>query len=355
MQIIGLNPELQKALDKKREQAQDKNQAPSTPAASFDPQALSTPIGQIGQKPKANGADILSAFDPTLQSPKDVEGNNSIMKTGEQRQDIQELEQNQKRLEASPQAQEQDPQEVFKSFYTLGQRNTGIAYFDNKKDLSLMDAYIAHKLGLKVARLEHKIDLKSDNKHRVDSVTKFADSSSKNAYYADTLMRGFGTNIANDQSSLTGAIDEKLRQILRGNFGFGEAAEQSANNSILLAIAQKSAGGSTMISKPRIDMISREYYQADSIDKKAQVIKMHLLGVRDALMDNAKRAQASGALEHAQKDIAKIKEIDAFVARINNNDYNGIAKFLSVKNNFTPMPMASGDYDSRSMAEQALQ
>lgn len=352
MQIIGLNLELQKALDKKREQAQDKNQAPSTPAASFDPQALGAPITQ---EPKANGADILSAFDTYKPSPKDVEGNNSIMKTGEQRQDIQELEQNQKRLEASPQANDQDLQEVFKSFYTLGQRNTGIAYFDNKKDLSLMDAYIAHKLGLKVARLEHKIDLKSDNKHRVDAVTNFADSSSKNAYYVDTLMRGFGTNIANDQSSLTGAIDEKARQILRGNFGFGAAAEQSANNSILLAIAQKSAGGSTQISQARLDLIKREYYQADSIDKKAQVIKMHLLGVRDALMDNAKRAQASGALEHAQKDIAKIKEIDTFVAYINNNDYNSIARHLTAKNNFTPMPMASGDYDSRSMAERSLE
>lgn len=347
---VSKDPDVKDAIAQGQAKKQKQGQAPTN---NF--QGLNQPLPP---PPSEGGINTLAAF-TEIDRPARVNPNSPIYPNNPQattptQQQLSELEKNQKTLESNPNAQTLNPQEFFKTTYELGQRNTGIAYFDNKKDLTLLDAYIAHKLGLKTARIEHKIDMKSDNKHRVDSVTKFADSSSKNAAWADTLIRSFGTNILNDQSNLTGAIDEKLRQILKGNFGFGEAAEQSANNNILLAIAQKSAGGSTQISQARLDLLKREYYQADSIDKKAQVIKLHLLGIRDALVDNARRAQASGALEHAAKDIAKIKEIDAFVSYINNNDYNGIAKFLSSKTNYTPQPMASpGDSDA-SKAEQSF-
>lgn len=355
MSLVSNDPYFIKTTTQAQAERQKQGQAPTN---NF--QGLNQPLPP---PPSEGDINTLAAFTELDNRPLEADPNNpkikydpnnpaTIPNTTQFQKQLSELEKNQKALESKPNAQALNPQEFFKTTYELGQRNTGIAYFDNKKDLTLLDAYIAHKLGLKTSRIEHKIDMKSDNKHRVDSVTKFADSSSKNAAWADTLIRGFGTNILNDQSNLTGAIDEKLRQILKGNFGFGEAAEQSANNSILLAIAQKSAGGSTQLGKPRIDLHAKEYYQADSIDKKAQVIKLHLLGIRDALVDNARRAQASGALEHASKDIAKIKEIDAFVSYINNNDYNGIAKFLRDKTNYTPQPMA--DSSDRSMAEQSF-
>ena len=348
MSLVSNDPYFIETTTKAQKQRQKQGQAPSN-----DFQGLNQPH----PPPNAGGIDPAAAFTEVGNIPDRVNPNSQIYPHNPQattpaQQQLSELEKNQKDLESNPNTQELNPQEFFKTTYELGQRNTGIAYFDNKKDLTLLDAYIAHKLGLKTSRMEHKVDMKSDNKHRVDFVTRFADSSSKNAAWADTLIRSFGTNILNDQSNLTGAIDEKLRQILKGNFGFGEAAEQSANNNILLAIAQKSAGGSTQINQARLDLLKNEYYQADSIDKKAQVIKLHLLGIRDALVDNARRAQASGALEHAAKDIAKIKEIDAFVSYINNNDYNGIAKFLSAKTNYTPQPMA--DSSDRSMAEQSF-
>lgn len=46
-------------------------------------------------------------------------------------------------------------------------RNTGVDYFDRKRNLSLLDAYLAKQLGLNVSYNFHKIDMKVDNTSRI--------------------------------------------------------------------------------------------------------------------------------------------------------------------------------------------
>lgn len=237
------------------------------------------------------------------------------------------------------QAQAEIPQEVNKTTYTLGARNTGISYFDNKQNLTLLDAYIAKQLGLKTDRLVHKFDIKSDNKHRVDSASKVADASSKAAFYSDSFMRSFATALANDMSNNFGALSQFTRDKLQGIVGVGSATEQKARNSAILAIAMKSAGGSSQLSQARLDMHGKEILQAEDIRKKAQLYKQHLLDSRDLLVQNIKRAQANGALGYAQNDMQKIAEIDQFIKLIDNHDAEGIARFIVQKGQFTPTPL----------------
>lgn len=231
------------------------------------------------------------------------------------------------------------PQEVNKTIYTLGARNTGISYFDNKQNLTLLDAYIAKQLGLKTDRLVHKLDVKSDNKHRVDSASKVADASSKAAFYTDTYMRSLATALANDMSNNFGALSQFTRDKLQGVVGVGSATEQKARNSAVLASAMKSAGGSTQLSQARVDMHGKEFLQAENIRKKAQLYKQHLLDTRDLLAQNIKRAQANGAIEYARNDMQKIAEIDQFIKLIDNHDAEGIAQFIVQKGQFTPAPL----------------
>lgn len=249
------------------------------------------------------------------------------------------------------QAQAETPQEVNKTIYTLGERNTGISYFDNKKELTLLDAYIAKQLGLKTDRLVHKLDVKSDNHHRVDSLSKIADISKKDTFYADTFMRSLMTAIANDKSSFSGMLSQGARNFLQGSFGIGEASEQKQINAVIQAIAMKQAGGSSQLSPTRFDMARKEYYQAQSIDQKAQVIALHLKEVRDSLVQNAKRAQASGAKEQMQNDLAKIQEIDTFLALLGKDDKNELANFMRQKSSYTPMPQTPAQAWRDPMAE----
>lgn len=237
------------------------------------------------------------------------------------------------------QAQAEIPQEVNKTTYTLGERNTGISYFDNKQNLTLLDAYIAKQLGLKTDRLVHKFDIKSDNKHRVDNASRVADASSKAAFYTDTYMRSLATAIANDMSNNFGALSQFARRELQGVVGVGSATEQKAINSAVLASAMKSAGGSTQLSQARADMHGKEFLQAEDIRKKAQLYKQHLLDTRDLLVQNIKRAQANGAIEYARNDMQKIAEIDQFIKLIDNHDAEGIARFIVQKGQFTPTPL----------------
>lgn len=238
-----------------------------------------------------------------------------------------------------PSELEHTPTETNKTIYTLGERNTGISYFDNKQNLTLLDAYIAKQLGLKTDRLVHKFDIKSDNKHRVDSASKVADASSKAAFYTDTYMRSLATALANDMSNNFGALSQFTRDKLQGVVGVGSATEQKARNSAVLASAMKSAGGSTQLSQARVDMHGKEFLQAENIRKKAQLYKQHLLDTRDLLAQNIKRAQANGAIEYARNDMQKIAEIDQFIKLIDNHDAEGIARFIVQKGQFTPTPL----------------
>lgn len=346
MPLVSNDPYFIKATT----QAQKQGQAPSN-----DFQGLNEPL-QTGQNTDFNILDSFTELDnrpleANPNNPKNRYNSNNPQATTPTQQQLSELEKNQKALESNPNAQAPNPQEFFKTTYELGQRNTGIAYFDNKKDLTLLDAYIAHKLGLKTSRIEHKIDIKSDNKHRVDSLTKMGDNSTNNSFLADTFMLGYATNVLNDKSNFTGMVSQVVRDATKGILGVGSAAEKAANNSIINASAYQSGGFSRQLSQPRIEMHAKEYYQADSIKEKGQVIKVKLLAARNGLVANVQRAQASGALEHAAKDIAKIKEIDAYINLINTNNYQGILEFIKAKGNYTPMMADSSD---RSMAEQSF-
>lgn len=63
-------------------------------------------------------------------------------------------------------------EEVSQRSYYQKVRNTGIGYFDNKKELGLFDAFMAKRLGLDPKYVFHKIDVTSDNTHRVQSYKK---------------------------------------------------------------------------------------------------------------------------------------------------------------------------------------
>ena len=350
MSVLGISKDqnFKDAIAQGNEQRQKQGQAPTSKFQGSD-KPLQGNTGAINP-----GA----AFTEIDNRPKQVDQDSQIFPNNPQattdptqlQKQLSELEKNQKALESDPNAQAQSPQEFFKTTYELGQRNTGIAYFDNKKDLTLLDAYIAHKLGLKTSRMEHKVDMKSDNKHRTESWTKMSDNSTNNNFLADTFMRAYATNVLNDKSRFTGMVAQSVRNATKGILGVGSSAEQAANNSIIQAIAYQSAGFSKQFNQQRVEMSAKEYYQADSIEDKGQVIKMKLLTARDGLVANVQRAQASGALEHARKDIAKIKEIDAYINLINTNNYQGILEFIQAKGNYTPM--MAGDNEP-SKAEQS--
>lgn len=80
------------------------------------------------------------------------------------------------------------PQATQRSYYQKV-RNTGIGYFDNKKELGFFDAYLAKKLGLDTKYVFHKIDITSDNTHRVQNYRKTIDNIVGNLQNAkDTIM-----------------------------------------------------------------------------------------------------------------------------------------------------------------------
>lgn len=308
-------------------------------ARGVDVQAAQNYHAQKEQAAKAN-AQAQKQLEFNYKDFTDFDSNETAAKINDEKTTDTLLAINDKHQPHS-QAQAEIPQEVNKTTYTLGERNTGISYFDNKQNLTLLDAYIAKQLGLKTDRLVHKLDVKSDNKHRVDNASRVADASSKAAFYTDTYMRSLATAIANDMSNNFGALSQFARRELQGVVGVGSATEQKAINSAVLASAMKSAGGSTQLSQARADMHGKEFLQAEDIRKKAQLYKQHLLDTRDLLVQNIKRAQANGAIEYARNDMQKIAEIDQFIKLIDNHDAEGIAQFIVQKGSFTPQPLAT--------------
>lgn len=237
-----------------------------------------------------------------------------------------------------PSEQELAPTETTRTIYQLGARNTGISYFDNKQNLTLLDAYIAKQLGLKTDRLVHKIDLRADINLKRTSNTPIQNASAQYANAFDTLARGFTINLVNDKSDILGAISQKARSTLRGAY-FGEATEASANNSTIYTLARLNNGFSNQLSDFRIKNAKDEYYQAQSLDQKADVMKYQMRRVRDGLVDNHKRALANGAYTTAQKDAMKIKEIDQFLGLLESKNYPQILEYIAQKNHIAPVLM----------------
>lgn len=251
---------------------------------------------------------------------------------------------NDKPQPALPSEQEHAPTETTRTIYQLGARNTGISYFDNKQNLTLLDAYIAKQLGLKTDRLVHKIDLKADINAKRTSITPIQKAGAEYANTFDTLARGFTINLVNDKSNIIGAISQKARSTLRGAY-FGEATEASANNSTIYAIARLNNGFSNQLSDFRIKNAKDEYYQAQSLDQKADVMKYQIRRIRDGLVDNHKRALANGAYTTAQKDALKIKEIDQFLGLLEGKNYPQILEYIAQKGHQAPVLMGD-DYQS---------
>lgn len=241
-----------------------------------------------------------------------------------------------------PSEQEHTPTETTRTIYQLGARNTGISYFDNKQNLTLLDAYIAKQLGLKTDRLVHKIDLRADINAKRTSITPIQKAGAEYANAFDTLARGFTINLVNDKSDILGAISQKARSTLRGAY-FGEATEASANNSTIYTLARLNNGFSNQLSDFRIKNAKDEYYQAQSLDQKADVMKYQMRRVRDGLVDNHKRALANGAYTTAQKDAMKIKEIDQFLGLLESKNYPQILEYIAQKNHQAPVLM---DYEN---------
>ena len=77
-------------------------------------------------------------------------------------------------------------------------RNTGVDYFDNKKNLTLLDALMAKQLGLNVSYNFHKIDMKTDNTTRNLNFTKSINNMTNTLSY---LNQGLGAAVS--LSSLT--------------------------------------------------------------------------------------------------------------------------------------------------------
>lgn len=237
-----------------------------------------------------------------------------------------------------PSEQEPAPTETNRTIHTLGARNTGISYFDNKQNLTLLDAYIAKQLGLKTDRLVDKIDLKADINAKRTNITPIQKAGAEYANAFDTLVRGFTINLVNDKSNILGAISQQARSTLRGAY-FGEATEASANNSTIYTLARLNNGFSNQLSDFRIKNAKDEYYQAQSIDQKADVMKYQMRRIRDGLVDNHKRALANGAYTTAQKDAMKIKEIDQLLGLLESKNYPQILEYIAQKNHQAPLLM----------------
>lgn len=282
--------------------------------------------------------------DPFGDGVIDFDSNETAAKINDEKTTDTLLAINDKPQPALPSEQDLTPTETTRTIYKLGERNTGISYFDNKKNLTLLDAYIAKQLGLKTDRLVHKFDVKADINAKSTDITRIQKAGAEYANAFDTLARGFTINLVNDKSNILGAISQTARSTLRGAY-FGKATESSANNSTIYTLARLNNGFSNQLSDFRIKNAKDEYYQAQSIDEKANVMKYQMRRLRDGLIDNHKRALASGAYTNAQKDALKIKEIDQFLNLLESKNYPQILEYIAQKNHQAPV-LLSDDYQS---------
>lgn len=106
------------------------------------------------------------------------------------------------------------------------QRNTGVAYFDNKRELGLLDAYLAKKLGLDIKMIFHKIDMKTDNTHRVTNYRKNQEAIMKlmshNNESLDLMNRA-------NEAGITRALKGGGYVLTKGAINFkGDATDQKA-------------------------------------------------------------------------------------------------------------------------------
>ncbi|TLD79833.1 hypothetical protein LS68_009175 [Helicobacter sp. MIT 05-5293] len=105
----------------------------------------------------------------------------------------------------------------YEGSYLDKRRNTGVAYFDKKEHLSLMDAYLAKQLGLNVSYVFHKMDIKSDNTHRVTNQTKSVNEITKhlgNAKSTIEMLIGMG-----GQKTFNEALKQGVKNVTFGAIG----------------------------------------------------------------------------------------------------------------------------------------
>lgn len=117
----------------------------------------------------------------------------------------------------TPAAPQDLQNEKYEGSYLDQRRNTGVAYFDKKEHLSLMDAYLAKQLGLNVAYVFHKMDIKSDNTHRVTNQTKAVNDITRHLANAKNTMEILLQ--MGDQNTFSDALKMGLKNVTLGAIG----------------------------------------------------------------------------------------------------------------------------------------
>lgn len=207
-------------------------------------------------------------------------------------------------------------------------RNTGVAYFDKKKDLSLLDAYMAKQLGLNVSYNFHKIDLKSDN-------TNFNQNAQKqfntfNSAWANSKTGAItALNMMGKDPSIAGYIGKAADKTFGGLVNFGVNEKLNALTQTQTIIATLAQGGRPLAdqqkkaneiaadstyNRERAIEISTTILQQNIIDMETSLATLETSGryrpeqlaMYRAQLNTARRAHT--LLKEARNNPAKLQE-----------------------------------------------
>ena len=133
------------------------------------PEAKSKALARANQVARASGQpELMADYQEDLEQQGIYDAlNDSVIKdskglSDELNNQIDEIDGISEDSEGTPYGYQMPQSDTYETTRYERYRNTGVAYFDKKKDLSLLDAYLAKKLGLDVKWNYHKIDMKGD-------------------------------------------------------------------------------------------------------------------------------------------------------------------------------------------------
>lgn len=131
------------------------------------PEAKAKALARVNQIAQASGQpELMADYQELAQQGIYDALNNSVIKdskglSDELNNQIDEIDTSEEG-ESAPYGYQMPQSDTYETTRYERYRNTGVAYFDKKRDLSLLDAYLAKKLGLDVKWNYHKIDMKGD-------------------------------------------------------------------------------------------------------------------------------------------------------------------------------------------------
>ena len=219
------------------------------------------------------------------------------------------------------------PDKYEKNYYKPT-RNTGIAYFDNKKELSILDAYIAKKyLGINVnyTFLKHDItaDMTIKNKGQATAINRLAQNDKLAGGFVDNNMFNIISKLNNGNIPL--ALKQATATLTGRTIGeFGTEGIRTTNkilNEQMAQIAHKAGGGTDRAS----DFVRKQWqdHYATHRDVEAD-IESFKTGLRNVLqMQAADLRQAdlahltNGELAGYQARLDAGKELLNFVSSEN--------------------------------------